>query len=141
MKTLNKSFSFLLFLSLAVFATSEASLANSSEGKEKNSVSKKALKDRKPASQEEGKCYANIGIVGTLKGVIRESEEILYLKDCLKHSSSEAVFEIPSTLPGAVPRHFIAKVKAKEVPFFFRMGSFTYHILEGNIIGVTQVER
>lgn len=113
------------------------SLVMSASAQAKKTTEEKT-KVRQPASQEEGKCYANIGIIGTLKGVIRESEEILYLKDCLKHSESDAIFEIPSTFPGAVPRHFIAKVKAKEIPFFFRMGSFTYHIFEGTIIGVTR---
>jgi hypothetical protein len=103
---------------------------------------KQSAKVRTPAALEEGKCYANIGIVGTLKGVIREpheSETILYLKDCLKFSSSDAIFEIPSTLPGVVPRHFIAKVKANEVPFVFGLGSFQYHLLNGVVIGVTRL--
>ncbi len=121
----------------SVFILILCTLVMSAAAQAKKTTEEKT-KVRQPASQEEGKCYANIGIIGTLKGVIRESEEILYLKDCLKHSESDAVFEIPSTFPGAVPRHFIAKVKAKEIPFFFRMGSFTYHIFEGTIIGVTR---
>lgn len=128
-KNFKNLFSALALVTCSLMMNGEAQAKKSTEGQ---------TKVRQPASQEEGKCYANIGIVGTLKGVIRESEEILYLKDCLKHSESDAIFEIPSTFPGAVPRHFIAKVKAKEIPFFFRMGSFTYHIFEGTIIGVTR---
>ncbi len=128
-----------------VFAAVLSMVSHSAEAKDpakKNAPPTSAKENRKPAALEEGKCYANIGIVGTMKGVVREpreAEEILYLKDCLKYSSTDAVFEIPSTLPGVVPRHFIAKVKASEVPFVFGMGNFQYHLLNGEVIGVTKV--
>ncbi len=131
----------IFFAIVAVFSL-VSHFAEAKDPSKKNTTSASAKENRKPANFEEGKCYANIGIVGTMKGVVREpreAEEILYLKDCIKYSSTDAVFEIPSTLPGVVPRHFIAKVKASEVPFVFGMGNFQYHLLNGTVIGVTKV--
>lgn len=131
----------LFFVTAAVFSLISLS-AEAKDPAKKNVTSASTKENRKPAALEEGKCYANIGIVGTLKGVIREpreAEEMLYLKDCIKYSSTDAVFEVPSTLPGVVPRHFIAKVKANEVPFVFGLGNFQYHLLNGEVIGVTKV--
>lgn len=99
-------------------------------------------KKRAPAS-EENACIANIGIVGNTKGVKKAIEDVIYLKDCIKYSSSAEVLEIAATineLRGSAPRHFIAKIRVSEVPFIFILDNFEYHIFQGNIVGVTKLK-
>jgi hypothetical protein len=99
-------------------------------------------KKRAPAS-DENVCIANIGIAGSTKGVKKVIENVMYLKECLKYSSSAEVLEIAATmneLRGSTPRHFIAKIRVSEVPFLFTLDNFEYHIFQGNIVGVNRIK-